>query len=217
MFRSSVAVVRVTDETTRELALQVLRATYLEEKGWVCDAESQLPRAELYRSDVSWFLALIREQPVGVLRVVYDPPIAQYANYNIRLLDPSINVNEFLQHCHIAEIGRFAVMPDSRSQLVTAVSLMRAATTETVERGYTHYITDVFEDDPHSPYGFHTRVMGFTPVATHDYGELNSRSRRITLVLDLKAAYKRLKMRGNWIFRFLTSSWSDALHRRLAV
>jgi hypothetical protein len=94
---------------------------------------------------------------------------------------------------------------------------MRAATAETVSRSFTHFVTDVFEDDPHSPYGFHTRVIGFHPVATHDVGELQSCSRRITLVLDLSAAYKRLKASGNWVFRYLTGDWPDTLHRRLAV
>jgi hypothetical protein len=60
-------------------------------------------------------------------------------------------------------------------------------------------------------------VMGFYPVATHEVGELNCRNRRITMVLDLKAAYQRLKRRGNWIYRYLTFNWDDALHRRLAV
>jgi hypothetical protein len=86
-----------------------------------------------------------------------------------------------------------------------------------VANGERTRVTDVFEDDPHSPYGFHTRVIGFHPVATHDMGELQSRSRRITLVLDLRAAYKRLKASGNWVFRYLTGGWPDALHRRLAV
>ena len=34
------------------------------------------------------------------------------------------------------------------------------------------------------------RVMGFRPVASHDHGELNCTSRRITLVLDLKSSYQ---------------------------
>jgi hypothetical protein len=58
--------------------------------------------------------------------------------------------------------------------------------------------------------------MGFEPVATHDRGELNCDSRRITLVLDLKSSYKRLKARGNWVFRYLTAGWPDALHRQFA-
>ena len=60
-------------------------------------------------------------------------------------------------------------------------------------------------------------MIGFHPVATPDVGELQSRSRRITLVLDLQAAYQRLKRSGNWVFRYLTGEWPDALHRRLAV
>ena len=78
-------------------------------------------------------------------------------------------------------------------------------------------MTDVFEDDQHSPYGFHTRVMGFAPVATHDLGELQCKSRRITMVLDLKAAYRRLKQSGNWMYRYLTCEWSEQLHRLLAT
>jgi hypothetical protein len=94
---------------------------------------------------------------------------------------------------------------------------MRAATADTVARGYTHFITDVFEHDPHSPFGFHTRVMGFTPVATHAHGELHCASRRITLVLDLRAAYQRLRRRSTWFFRYLTAAWDEALHRKLAA
>jgi hypothetical protein len=36
-------------------------------------------------------------------------------------------------------------------------------------------------------------------------------------VLDLKAAYQRLRLRSNWIYRYLTGQWDEALHRRLAV
>jgi len=58
-------------------------------------------------------------------------------------------------------------------------------------------------------------VMGFVPVATHEVGELNCRSRRITLILDLREAYRRLRAKGSWLFRFLTGDWPEALHRRL--
>jgi hypothetical protein len=59
--------------------------------------------------------------------------------------------------------------------------------------------------------------MGFQPVATRDVGELQCRSRRITLVLQLRAAYKRLNRQGNWLYRFFTVGWEDTLHRRLAA
>src|SRR5262249_40307181 len=130
-------------------------------------------------------------------RLLYDPPLMLYAKYGFKPLEASLDVESFVRQNRIVEIGRFAVLPEYRSHMVLAAALMRAATAEVVARGYTHFITDVFEDDPHSPYGFHTRVMGFRAVATHDVGELQCRSRRITMVLDLRAAYQQLKARGN--------------------
>lgn len=210
-------VIRVADPQTRQDALAVLGATYRDEKGWVEQAESQLPQSDLSSPQVSWFIAYRGLVPAGVLRVYYNPPVAQYRAYDVTLLDRGLDVDRFLATNHIAEIGRFAICPRYRRNLLIAVALMRAATRETVERGFTHYITDVFEDDPHSPYGFHTRVMGFSPVATHEHGELHCKSRRITLILDLKAAYKHLRHRQSWIFRSLTGDWDEGLHRRLAT
>jgi ribosomal protein S18 acetylase RimI-like enzyme len=210
-------VIRVGDAQTRRDALAVLGATYRDEKGWVERAESQLSDADLASPQVSWFVAYRGSEPAGVLRIYYEPPVAQYRAYDVTLLDRGMDVDRFLSTNRIAEIGRFAIIPRYRRNLLIAVALMRAATRETVERGFTHYITDVFEDDPHSPYGFHTRVMGFAPVATHDHGELNCRSRRITLILDLKAAYRHLRRSQNWIFRSLTSDWDERLHQRLAA
>lgn len=208
---------RVRHVADRDAALRVLRATYQDEKHWVQDAGSQLPIGDLGSERVSWFLAQRGNEPAGVLRVFYEPPVDRYRAYKVKLLQPDLDVDRFLQSARIAEIGRFAMVPRYRRNLLLAVALMRAATRETIERGFTHFITDVFESDPHSPYGFHTRVMGFRAVATHDDGELHCRSRRITLILDLKAAYQRLRQRKSWIFRSLTSDWDDGLHQRLAV
>jgi hypothetical protein len=36
-------------------------------------------------------------------------------------------------------------------------------------------------------------------------------------LLDLAASYRRLNARGNWIYRYLTARWPDALHRRFAT
>jgi ribosomal protein S18 acetylase RimI-like enzyme len=214
---SRFSVQRVVDEAGRQQVIEVLRATYLREKRWVSDPEAQIPPEDLQCDDISWFVVSRRSRPAGVLRVRYDPPVAAYAKYGFKLLDPDLPVESFLREHRIAEIGRFAVVPRYRRRFMVAAALIRAACGETVERGYTHFITDVFEDEAHSPYGFHTRVMGFHPVATHEVGELNCRNRRITMVLDLKAAYQRLRRRGNWIYRYLTGHWDDALHRRLAV
>jgi len=208
---------RIFTETARRAALTVLAATYQGEKGWVSDPESQITRSDVRRRDVAWYIVSIDGQPAGVLRTLFDPPVRQYLEYGLQFTDPSIDIERFLSGTRIAEVGRFAVVPEHRGNLMLAAALMRAATREMVLRGYTHVITDVFEDDPHSPLGFHTRVMGFKQIATHDHGELNCVSRRITLVLDLKHSYLRLKRSGNWLFRYLTAQWPETLHRRFAT
>lgn len=208
---------RIYSEDGRRAALSVLAATYQGEKGWVSDPESQFPRTDVRRRDIAWYVVRIDGQPAGVLRTLFDPPLQQYVEYGLEFTDRGIDIERFLKDNRIAEVGRFAVLPEHRGNVMLAAALMRVATREMVVRGYSHIITDVFEDDPHSPLGFHTRVMGFKQVATHDHGELNCVSRRITLVLDLKHSYQRLKRSGNWFFRYLTAQWPEAFHRRFAT
>jgi hypothetical protein len=208
---------RVSDERGRAQVVAILGATYQSEKNWVADADGQFPPEDVGRGDTTWFVAEAGGHPAGVVRVLYDPPVAVYARYGFRVIDPAIRVEDFIGRKGLAEVGRFAVLPDRRRQIMVAATLMRAVTVDSLERGITHLITDVFEDDVHSPYGFHTRVLGFHPVATHDVGELNSRSRRITLLLDIPAAYKRLQRRNHWFYRYLTSVLPDSLQQRLAA
>jgi N-acyl amino acid synthase FeeM len=217
MRRSRVTAERVVDDPGRSAAIEVLRHTYQLEKHWIADPEQQFAADDLARDDISWFMVRQNGAPAGVLRVLYDPPLALYAKYGFRPINAAIDVESFVRHNRIAEIGRFAVLPDQRGHMVVAAELMRVALAEVVTRGYTHFVTDVFEDDPHSPYGFHTRVMGFHAVATHDVGELQCASRRITMVLDLRAAYGRLKASGNWMYRYLTCEWDAHMHARLAA
>ena len=207
---------RVVLEEDRRRVIEILAATYHREKHWVSDPEAQIPPGDLDRDDIAWFVVSVEDCPAGVLRVQYDPAYAQYLGYGLKLLDPALQVEEFIRANRIAEVGRFAVMPEFRGQFMVAAALMRAATDAVIVRGYTHLVTDVFEDDRHTPYGFHTRVMGFCPVATHEIGELHCRSRRITLVLDIGSAYARLKRQGHWLYRYLTSQWDEPSHRRLA-
>lgn len=181
------------------------------------NVDQVFPGSDLGRNDVVWFLATIRDEPVGVLRVVCDPPIEQYLRYGLKLIDETLKVEHFLKTSRIAEIGRFAVVPERRNSIGVVLSLMRAATREIVARGYTQLITDVFENDPHSPFGFHTRILGFKPVATHETGELRFKGRRITLLLDIKVAYRTLKARGNWFFKALTRGWNESMHNSLAT
>ena len=214
---SRVTVVPVISECERQEALQVLRATYERETRWVADGNKFFSPDDLDRFDVKWFLARRSREPVGVLRVLFNPPLEVYAQYGFRPVPgAAFDLTEFVKHSRVAEIGRFAVLPEHRKNHYIATSLMRAAARDTLERGFTHYVTDIFEGEQHSPYLFHTRVMGFVPVATHDVGELNCPNRRVTMVLDLRAAYQRLRRGGGWLFRYLTADWSEALHRRLA-
>jgi hypothetical protein len=214
---SRIAAMRITDEAGRHAALHVLSTTYQHEKGWVNDPDNQFPASDLGHTDIAWFIVHLDGHPVGVLRTLFNPPLLQYAKYRLKLIDPRVDVEAFLRQHRIAEVGRFAVVAEHRGNVMLVAALMRVATQEMVVRGCSHVITDVFEDDPHSPLGFHTRVMGFTPVATHDHGELNCQSRRITLLLDLKSSYQRLKAKGNWVYRYLTARWPDALHQRFAA
>jgi hypothetical protein len=69
---------RVATEQDRQRALAVMRATYQREKGWVHDVEPMFPVEDMRRGDVSWFIATRRNEPIGVLRVLYDPPIELY-------------------------------------------------------------------------------------------------------------------------------------------
>src|SRR5499426_823256 len=208
---------RITDEAGRNATLLLLAATYEKEKGWITEPNSHFPSSHLELPNISWYMVWLDRQPVGVLRILYDPPLLQYTKYQRTLLDRGLEIGAFLAQKRIVEVGRFAVLAAHRGNVLLATALMRAAMEEILARGYTHIITDVFEDDAHSPLGFHTRVIGFVPVATHVHGELNCQSRRITLLLDLKSSYHRLKARGNWVYRYLTANWPENLHRCLAA
>lgn len=207
---------RVTTPDDRRHVLTVLAATYRDEKAWVADVERQFPHADLDAPNISWFVTTLRGEPVGVLRVLYDPPVQAYLDYGLTPIDGALDVAAFIRDERIAEIGRFAVVASRRRHAAVSMSLISAATGEIIERGTTQLITDVFEGDPHSPYRFHTRVIGFKPVATHEIGELAFKGRRITMVLDVRAAYGRLRRRGNLFFRLISRGWSPAVHARFA-
>jgi len=213
--KDNVSTIRVETFAEREKALQVLRATYRCEKNWVPDEETVFPTEDLKNLDVSWFMVAAEGKPVGVLRVLYNPPLELYRGYGFKQIVQGLNIEEFCRNNRIAEIGRFAVLPEYRRYVTIVGALMREAARETVECGFSHYITDIFEGEAHSPYNFHTRVMGFQPVATHDVGELNCPNRRITLILDLRAAYNRLRTTQSWVYRFLTENWGEHLHKKL--
>jgi hypothetical protein len=207
-----IQVLRIENETDRQMALSVMRAIYRDEKNWVQADEKLVAAAEITDPAISWFVVTSAGRPAGVLRVLYEPPLDLYETYGLKFINPDLDLEALLRLGRIAEIGRFAVLPEHRRSVLVAVALMRAAARETVVRGFHHYITDVFEGEKHSPYDFHTRVMGFRLIATHDTGELNCPNRRLTMLLDLRTAYHRLRREKSWAFRYLTEGWEPWLH-----
>jgi len=213
--KKEVHVIKLATEADRIEAMKVLKATYRMEKNWVADEEKMFSAEDLEDEAVSWFLAFTDGEPVGVLRILYNPPLELYNEYGFQQVGEGIDVEKFVSEHKIAEIGRFAVRPEYRQFMTVAAALMRTAVKETVERGFSHYITDVFEGEKHSPYEFHTRVMGFQLVATHDVGELNCPNRRLTLILDIKQAYNHLRRNKKYVFRLFTQGWADSMHQML--
>ena len=125
--RANVLVRRVVSEAGRADALAVLAATYHAEKQWVADAESQFPLADIASDDVAWFVAYVGGRSAGVVRILHNPPIAVYARYGLTSLDPANRIEDFIGRPDLAEVGRFAVLPDRRGQYLVAAALMRAA------------------------------------------------------------------------------------------
>jgi len=99
---------RVATESDRQKALTVMRETYQLEKGWVHDVEPMFPKEDLARGDVSWFIATRRNEPMGVLRVLYDPPIEQYQKYGLTPIDGTLAAYDLIKSERIAEVGRFS-------------------------------------------------------------------------------------------------------------
>lgn len=182
---------------------------YLREKRWIRDVEAEIDPASNAR--VSWFLARVADEPAGVIRLAYDPPLEMPADWGFRL-ERHIDASE-LARCRFVEVGRFMILPHYRRRIDVALRLMRAAVGEVVERGYSHLLTDVFESDPHSPLKFHTRVLGFERIGSHRLGELSCESLRIVLVLDLARSYRRLKERRDKVFRELAAGFEELLER----
>ncbi|HXU31296.1 MAG TPA: GNAT family N-acetyltransferase [Thermoanaerobaculia bacterium] len=207
--RNPVAIDKVLDPVSRTAALAVLEQVYLQEKRWIRDVESEIPTVFDELAPRSWYVATIGGEPAGAIRLAYDPDLALPADYGVTL-EPGIDLDRLRAAGRFVDIGRFMIVPRHRRNVRIALQLMQAAIAEVVERGYTHFLTDVFESDPHSPLGFHTRVLGFERIGTHRRGELACESVRVLLILDIARAYRRLKVRGNRIFRQVASGLDEA-------
>jgi hypothetical protein len=212
--RSSVVARKVLTPHDREEALSVIEAVYLQEKRWIRDPGSEVPVDVAGRQDQSWFLVTVEGAPAGVIRLVYDPALEMPAELGVSL-EPGVDLETLKRRGRFVDIGRFMIVSRHRRNVRVVMRLMRAAILEVVSRGYTHFLTDVFEDDPHSPYNFHTRVLGFERIGTHRYGELACASPRIILILDIARAYRQLEKKENKVFKELGEGLGEMVEARL--
>lgn len=208
---SIVKAFKIETQKSQHDALKVISAVYLQEKNWIHQPENEMT----FNPKHSWFMATVNGQPAGVIRLAYDPSLDFPQEMGVTL-NQGINLEQMARECKLVEIGRFMILPQYRRNIRVALRLMNAAIQEVVERGYTHFLTDVFETDPHSPLHFHTRILGFEVIGSHLRGELNCSSTRIILTLDILKAYQRLKERKDKIYQEVTTGIRDLLDRKLA-
>ncbi len=212
---SEINTVKVADAATRAQALQVIEQVYLKEKNWIRLPENEIPENIGESAKYSWFLASVNGQPAGVIRLVYDPSLVFPAELEVTL-DSHVDLERMAREYKLVDIGRFMIVPGYRKNIRVVLKLMRAAIKEVVERGYTHFLTDVFESDPNSPLHFHTKILGFERIGSHLRGELNCSSTRIILTLDILKSYQRLKERKDKIYLEVTEGIRDLLDEKLA-
>ena len=136
--KDRITTARAETESARADAIRVMQATYEREKNWIQGEEKLFPSSDLADPNISWFVAYNAGLPVGVLRVLYSPPLDLYKEYGFKPIGAGIDVEEFVRKNRIAEIGRFAVLPEYRRFILVSASLMRIASKETVRRGFSH-------------------------------------------------------------------------------
>ena len=213
---SNVTVSRVESAGDRADALEVVRQVFCIEKKWITSAQNQIPEELSGKMGIQWFLAKINGRAAGVLRLLYDPSFDLPEEYDVKLM-PGIDMEKLKCAGRYVEIGRFMILEEFRKNPRIALQLMRAATAEVIERDYTHFITDVFEGEQHSPLNFHTRVLGFEVVGKHLFGELHCSSTRIILTLDILKLYSRIKDSRSRIYCELTDGLNGLFERKAAL
>ncbi|MBN2012067.1 GNAT family N-acetyltransferase [candidate division KSB1 bacterium] len=211
-----ITTLKIINPESRAMALDVIDKVYLQEKNWIQSAQQEIPEDIATNKSFSWFLAKINNRPVGVLRIFYDPPLEFPPDFKITL-NNNIDLEKIAKTCRFVEIGRFMILPRYRHNMLIALRLMRIALKEVVERDYTHFITDVTEGELHSPFRFHTKILGFEVVGTHLHGELNYSCTRMILTLDILKAYQRLKARKNRLYWNLTEGIRGVLEQKLVT
>jgi hypothetical protein len=203
---------KVERSADAEDARVIVQDVYVREKGWLSAATlDTFPGG----ASISWFIVRVHGEPAGLLRVVYDPPLSFPPSYHVELRK-DVDWAALVASARVAEVGRFMILEKHRRNARVAMELMRTAVREIVERDCTHLVTDVFEGDPHSPYEFHTRVLGFEEIGSHTHGELQSDRKRIILALDIDQAFVRMRTRSGRFYRSFTEGYGHLLEARMA-
>lgn len=211
-----IKVIKVCDNKTRSEALKIMKRVFLQEKHWIRSIEDQIPEGHISDFRYSWFLAKIQNQPAGLLRLVYDPSLKIPEKFKPSFSE-GVNLEKLADGNRWVEVGRFMIVPEFRRYFRIALQLMRTAVKEVVERDFTHFITDVYENELHSPYHFHTRILGFERIGTHLYGELHCPCTRIILILDILKAYHRLKNARSRISDIILADVRNILEKKLKM
>jgi hypothetical protein len=210
---SSITVSKVVNAADRDAALDIINQVFCIEKNWISSVYNQIPEDVSENRGYSWFMAEVNGNPAGLLRLQYDPDLDIPAEYEVRLI-PGIEIETLKKAGRYVDIGRFMILEKFRRNHRVALHLMRAAVAEVIDRDYTHFITDVFEGEKHSPLNFHTRVLGFEIIGTHLLGELNCSSTRIILTLDILDLYSRIKDSRSRIYQELIFGLQGIFERK---
>ena len=211
--------IQVVKATTRREIREieaVMDRVLLQEKGWIRSVEHQVPQDLAVNRRQSWFLARVDGQPVGVLRLVYDPSL-ELPPECLPTFEEGIDPVVMARMGRFVEIGRFMILPEARRDVRIALGLIRRAGREVVERDYTHFITDVFEGEPNSPFTFHTRILGFEVIGRHVHGELACACTRIILVLNILKAYQKFRQSPSHVYASITRGFRKLMDRKLAL
>ncbi len=213
---SRVSVGKILDFKSRDQALEIIKTVFGQEKNWLKDSAGQIPKDLVHQTQCSWFMARVNGRPAGLLRLIYDPPLEMPKECVVTLKE-GVSLDALSRGNRFVEIGRFMILPEYRRNVRVSLRLMQMAFKEVVERDYSHFITDVFENEPNSPLNFHTRVLGFEIIGTHLYGDLNCSCTRIILTLDILKAFRALRLRRHRVFMSITRGVRGLLNKKVSA
>lgn len=201
---AAIEIVKITDSDLVKKALEVVREVYVRDKKWIESTDDIISMNTFNNPDISWLLAFVHGEPAGVLRLNYNVSLDFPEYYDLRIVK-GVNLKKMAKKGKYVDINRFMIRSVFRKNINVSLSLMKAALEEVVTRGYTHFITDVFEGEINSPLEFHKRNLGFEVIGTHLYSDYNTSLKSVILVLDIFKSFKLLKERNNRIYKTLVS------------